>query len=165
MTISFPIKVLSGRTWLLPAVVVAGVVLAACSNQATDAGTPGTAVGNGSGGNSRASQASPQVDETEFYVTYSAAAVDQALADGKRSVLFFHANWCPTCRSAERDILKNMDQIPEDVVIFKTDFDRERQLKQEHGVVAQHSFVVLNEDGSTGRRWSGGGLDSVLQRI
>jgi thiol-disulfide isomerase/thioredoxin len=63
-------------------------------------------------------------------------------------VLFFHASWCPSCKSLDQDILANKAKIPSDTVIFKVDYDLNTPLKTKYGVNAQHTLVSLNSDGT-----------------
>lgn len=97
------------------------------------------------------------------YIEYS----PEALADNvdKKRVLFFHAAWCPTCKAAEQDFLRNADQIPEDVVVLKTDYDRERALKQQYEVTYQHTFVQLDTNGNEVTKWNGGSTALLEQSI
>ena len=93
------------------------------------------------------------------YVRYSAEAFDAA-KDQKR-VYFFHASWCPSCRTADRDIRANLELIPEDTVVFKTDYDKERELKRLYGITHQHTFVYIDANGEIVEKWSGGGAEAI----
>lgn len=90
------------------------------------------------------------------YVTYSKASFDAA--KGKKRVFFFHATWCPTCKTANEEITGRPDGIPEDVVLFKTDYDKETALKRQYGITYQHTFVLVDENGKELKKWNGGGL-------
>ncbi len=102
-------------------------------------------------------------DEAGQYVEYTPQAY-AASADEKR-VLFFHAGWCPTCKAADADIAGRLDEIPEDVVIFKTDYDTETDLKDEYGITYQHTFVQVDEDGNEVTKWNGGEMDEILENV
>lgn len=99
------------------------------------------------------------------YIAYSPQAVQQAAAQGKKPVLFFHADWCPTCRAADKDINKKLDQIPEDIVILKTDYDKETELKEKYGITYQHTFVQVDGQGNEITKWNGGALEAVIDRV
>jgi thiol-disulfide isomerase/thioredoxin len=101
--------------------------------------------------------------KTEGYVTYD-AKVFAADTSSKR-VLFFAASWCPTCRSADKDINANLKDIPKDVVIYKTDYDTETALKTKYGITRQHTFVYVNAKAEAIKKWSGGGLNEILAVI
>lgn len=97
------------------------------------------------------------------YRKYSEEAFQEA-QDLKR-VYFFHASWCPTCRKAEREIEANLDAIPEDVVIFKTNYDWERSLKKKYGVTSQHTYVYVDGDGEVISKWYGGSTDEIVAAV
>lgn len=86
-------------------------------------------------------------------------------AKGKTRILFFHAKWCPTCRDADRTIQENVQQLPENIVIFKTDYDTQKDLIQKHGVTYQHTFVIVDELGNTVDVWNGGDIPEILERV
>lgn len=95
------------------------------------------------------------------YVEYSKEEFDKA--SDKKRIYFFHAAWCPSCRVAENEILSNLEAIPEDIVIFKTDYDSERELKNKYGVIYQHTFVQVDENGEEITKWNGGGIAEIIQ--
>ncbi len=61
-------------------------------------------------------------------------------------VLFFHASWCPQCRSLESSIKSS--QLPENTSIFKVDFDNSSDLKQKYGVTLQTTVVLVDASGN-----------------
>jgi len=97
------------------------------------------------------------------YVSYSPDFLTKY--KGKTKVLFFHANWCPTCKVADRDIKDNINNIPDGAVIIKTDYDSERGLKTKYGVTYQHTFVVIDDNGEEISKWNGGSFEEILKRI
>jgi thioredoxin 1 len=97
------------------------------------------------------------------YLAYSETAFDAA-ADKKR-VLFFHAPWCPTCRPADAAFQSNSANIPEDVVLFKTDYDSSSALKKKYGITYQHTFVQVDKDGREVTKWNGGDLNDLIANI
>jgi thiol-disulfide isomerase/thioredoxin len=97
------------------------------------------------------------------YMDYSSDAFDSA-SDSSR-VLFFHASWCPTCRPADADLTKNSNKIPEDVTVFKADYDTEKALKSKYGVTYQHTFVQVDSNGELVTKWSGGSLQELIENI
>lgn len=105
------------------------------------------------------------VSRQTAYQEYDSENVTQSLQAGKKAVIFFHAAWCPTCKAANSDILENLSQIPEDVVIFKTDYDTSTALKQQYGITTQHTFVYLDADQSAIKKWYGGGVKEILANV
>lgn len=77
------------------------------------------------------------------YVDYSETAI--ADAAGTR-LLFFHAPWCPQCRSVEEDIIAS--GVPDGVTIIKVDYDSNQALRQQYGVTLQTTFVEVDAAGA-----------------
>ncbi|MBT6401458.1 thioredoxin family protein [candidate division WWE3 bacterium] len=82
-----------------------------------------------------------------------------------RTVLFFNATWCSTCKSAMRDIKRNHADLPDDVTILGLDYDTEKELKQKYGVFTQHTFVQIDESGNEITKWVGGGVSTINTNI
>ncbi len=72
---------------------------------------------------------------------------------GSRILLFFHADWCPTCQNFEKQILKTT--LPKDVVILKVDYDTVTELKQKYSILSQSTFVQVDSNGNMYKRWLG----------
>lgn len=83
------------------------------------------------------------------YVAYS----DEAFADSKakRRVLFFHAAWCPQCNMLEKSIQQT--GVPENMAIFKVDFDTAHQLRNKYGVTMQTTFVEVDASGNLTKKF------------
>ena len=96
------------------------------------------------------------------YEVYSPEKI--AWAKDKKVILFFKASWCPTCRSVDKDIKANLENIPSDVAILEVDYDNSQELKQKYGVTYQHTFVQVDENGGKLAKWSGSPtLSSLLK--
>jgi thiol-disulfide isomerase/thioredoxin len=87
------------------------------------------------------------------YSAYSSSAVTAALAAKKNVVLFFHASWCPSCKEANANFLK--ETAPANTAVFKVDYDTSKDLKVKYGVTSQHTFVSLNADETLKKKSSG----------
>ena len=105
---------------------------------------------------------SPNI-ETGRYVPYTADAFDTSA--NKKRVLYFHALWCPECRTIDKEFQARANEIPTDVIIYKTDYDSETELKTRHGVIYQHTFVQVDAAGNAVTKWNGGGFDDALAHI
>lgn len=109
-----------------------------------------------------------QTDEIR-YIEYSDSAFEQA--KDKNRVLFFYASWCPTCRPADADFAENMSQIPENVMVFRVNYndpdtdDSEKRMSERHGITYQHTFVQVDSLGDEVKKWNGGELRELLQNI
>lgn len=82
------------------------------------------------------------------YKDYDAAAV--ATTKGLK-ILFFHAQWCPQCRQLDADI--RAGRIPDNVTIFKIDFDHAQELRQKYGVTLQTTLVSIDDNGSMRKKY------------
>lgn len=70
------------------------------------------------------------------------------------TVLFFHASWCPSCRTAEKNFQKD-DFSKTDLSILKVDFDSSTDLRKKYGVTSQHTFVQVDASGELIAKWGG----------
>lgn len=82
------------------------------------------------------------------YVDYSEDAL--ASAQGQR-ILFFHAPWCPQCRSLESDI--ESQGVPDGITVVKVDYDSNQSLRQKYGVTVQTTVIALDEAGEATARF------------
>jgi len=89
------------------------------------------------------SQVAQQPAAQGQYVDYSYEAFSSS--KGNR-VLYFHAPWCPQCRDLDASIKKG--PIPQDVTIFKTDFDTSQELRKKYGVTQQTTVVLVDANGN-----------------
>ena len=97
------------------------------------------------------------------YTKYSPDKV--ASADGD-VVLFFKADWCPSCRVLDSDIKNNLSNIPSGVTILEVNYDKETALKQKYGITTQHSLVQVDNSGNQIKKWSGSPrLSSVIAEL
>lgn len=79
-------------------------------------------------------------------------------------VLFFHADWCPSCQQAEKNFLAS--GIPDGLTILKVNFDTETKLKLKYGILSQTSFAYIKPDGTLIKRWVGGrDIQDILSKI
>lgn len=103
------------------------------------------------------------------YVTYSTDALDNAA--NTRRVLFFYANWCPTCRPVDENLQTSQATLPEDVTVIRvnyndTDTDQEeKDLAKQYGVTYQHTFVQIDSQGNEVTKWNGGDVTQLLENI
>lgn len=103
------------------------------------------------------------------YLPYSKSVLDNAAS--KRRVLFFYANWCPTCRPADSSFTQNTSQIPVDVVLIRVNYNdtqtdqEEKDLAAKYGVTYQHTFVQIDESGNEVTKWNGGQIEELLTNL
>jgi thioredoxin 1 len=73
---------------------------------------------------------------------YSAAAVKAAMEEGKATLLFFHAPWCPVCKAQEPKVKAHLNGGRKDVVAFKVDYDSNVALRKELKVEKQSTLIL-----------------------
>jgi len=79
------------------------------------------------------------------YTTY----YDGVIGNGQTSVLFFHAAWCPYCRTHDASLSAWYNGDPNPAIsTYKIDFDTAETLKAQFGVVQQDTFVVIDGQGN-----------------
>lgn len=90
-----------------------------------------------------------------------------ALAEDGTLVLFFRADWCPTCRGLENNINANLSAIPANTHILKLDYDTETELKKKYGVIRQHTLIQVDANGNEIKTLTGltNTLDQVLNQL
>ena len=104
----------------------------------------------------------PVVALSWIYKDYDASLVGKT----ENTILFFHANWCPSCRAADTKISQGIDEIPENLTILKTDFDTQIDLRKKYGVVSQHTFVQVDTEGNLIKKWVGGTtVDDLVEKL
>lgn len=88
--------------------------------------------------------------EGGIYLPYTNTAVAQAKGD---IVLFFYANWCPTCIKVNKNIEENLKKIPKNLTILRVNFDDATELLQTYGITEQHTFVQIDNTGKLIKKW------------
>ena len=88
------------------------------------------------------------------YEAYAPEKIAQKSTTG-HVVLYFHANWCPTCRALDADITAHLKDIPANLSILKVDYDASQDLKRKYGVTYQHTMVEVDANGTLIKKWSG----------
>ena len=80
-------------------------------------------------------------------------------------VLFFHASWCSICKGIEDEINADLSRLPSGSTFIKVDYDSETDLRQQHGVTTQYTFVQIDNDGKQIAKWSATNLDKAIAGI
>jgi thioredoxin 1 len=99
------------------------------------------------------------------YFDYSKEAFEQAA--NNRRVLFFYANWCPTCRPIDAEFKTKSSEIPKDVAIIRVNYNdtetdqEEKDLARKYGITYQHTFVLIDLNAVELKKWNGGGIDKL----
>lgn len=110
------------------------------------------------------SEMSDDMESTEAEPAAAAAGAYITLAQYEGSkdmyaqgdvVLFFAADWCPTCQEATKNLEADPAAIPAGLAIVRVDYDDSDELKQKYGVTVQHTFVQVDPEGNEVAKWSG----------
>jgi pentapeptide MXKDX repeat protein len=99
------------------------------------------------------------------YVTLADYSANEAKYADSKKVYFFHASWCPICRSIDEEITGDTSKIPAKVTIIKTDFDSATELRKKFGVSTQYTFVEVDAAGNEVSQWSATTLQKALDGI
>jgi thioredoxin 1 len=96
------------------------------------------------GGTIGASQAGrmDQMDQRNDFKPYTAEAVKAAMGEGKTTLLFFHAPWCPVCKAQEPKVKAHLNGAHKNVVAFKVDYDSNMALRKELKVDKQSTLIL-----------------------
>ena len=103
------------------------------------------------------------------YIEYKSGVLDES--KNKRRVLYFYANWCPTCKPADANFKANQSKIPEDALVIRVNYNdsdtdaEEKELAKKYGITYQHTFVQIDADGSEVAKWNGGQIEELLRNI
>lgn len=103
------------------------------------------------------------------YLEFSEAVLSDS--NSKRRVLFFYANWCPTCKAAEQDIQANIDELPDDVIIIRVNYndadtdENEKELAKNYAITYQHTFVHLDAQNNAVKTWNGGQVKEIIENL
>ena len=78
------------------------------------------------------------------YAVYS----DEVIGNGKESVLFFHASWCPKCKANDGKLTSWYNSQEFGRSIYKIEFDDAGDLREKYGVTSQDTFILIDGDGN-----------------
>lgn len=99
------------------------------------------------------------------YVTLADYTSDPSKYVDSKKVYFFHASWCPICKSIDEEIKADTSKIPTGVTMIKTDFDSATDLRQKYGVTTQYTFVQVDSNGNETAQWSATSLAKAIEGI
>ncbi|MBE7436764.1 MAG: thioredoxin family protein [Anaerolineales bacterium] len=107
---------------------------------------------------------------TATYSVYTKDAYEAARKNGNPIILFFYANWCPTCSAEEPVFRTEISQTARAIKAFRvnykdTDTDEdERSLAKTFDIFLQHTFIYLNSDGTEYTRTIGTQGGNTIRR-
>ena len=96
------------------------------------------------GATTAASQAGrmDQMGQMNDFKPYTAEGVKAAMAEGKTTLLFFHAPWCPVCKAQEPKVKAHLNGAHKNIVAFKVDYDSNMALRKELKVDKQSTLIL-----------------------
>jgi thiol-disulfide isomerase/thioredoxin len=137
------------------AVLVGAVALTGCAAPSTDAAgsssatadtrTPSPTTTADATPDPSAGDATPEAPPAPApgaYVEYTDGAIETTAG---QKVLFFHASWCPQCRSLDEEL--RAQGAPDGLTVFKVDYDSRTDLRQKYGVTLQTTVVFVDDGG------------------
>ncbi|HTZ52208.1 MAG TPA: thioredoxin family protein [Spirochaetia bacterium] len=95
---------------------------------------------------------------------YKDLMASERLAAKGPTVLFFAADWCPSCQADLKDINANGSRLGA-INVVVVDYDRSSDLKKKYGITVQDSFVQIGAMGEKLAAWNGGGVDGILMNV
>jgi thiol:disulfide interchange protein len=106
-------------------------------------------------GRSQVTSSEENQNRSDNYLDFSTSEYEKARGEGKTVMLYFTANWCPTCRAQEPVNLEAFEEFKDDndIVIFKIHIldsettEENEDLADEFGVRLQHTYIILNPQG------------------
>jgi len=111
-----------------------------------------------------ADTAGPAMMSSGGKVEFTNLEAAQAFAAAGPAVLFFHASWCPTCKSAMRQLDARLHELG-NITVVVVDYDSNAKLRRQYGVTYQHTYVQIDSEGGKIALWNGGDVDGILKNV
>jgi thiol-disulfide isomerase/thioredoxin len=118
------------------------------SKTASETATPEQAPAAATPAQPSKQQSTPATATPGKYADYSASSL---ASTGGTRIIFFHASWCPQCRQLDASI--KAGKVPDNVTIFKTDYDSNQALRQKYGVTIQTTVVLVDANGNLVKKY------------
>jgi len=85
----------------------------------------------------------------QWFVEYDPSYIGET----QDTVLFFHAEWCGSCKNTEASLIESW--VPSDLTVLKVDFDAAEnlELRQKYSVTSKHTFVQVDANGELIKKW------------
>lgn len=87
-----------------------------------------------------------------------------AIAESGPAIIYFHADWCPTCQATMTAFRARWSEVQPGITVIIADYDKESELKSRFGVSYQNTYVQVAADGSRIQSWNGGSIEALNTR-
>ena len=157
----------SGAQAMKPAGAMTGPSAMTGPNGGSGAGAmtgPSAMTGPNGPGGAGSNPGAMMMARTGVTLPYTDLASAIALTAKGPVVLFFAADWCPTCQASLRDFETNGARLG-NINLVIVDYDKSVDLKRRYGVTVQHTFVSIDNSGKRTGIWNGGGVDGILAKV
>lgn len=91
-------------------------------------------------------------ERRDGFVPYATSALQNALNTDTQVVLYFSADWCPTCQALTTSLEADQFAFPDDLLVLTIDFDEQTDLVTQYGVARQHTLIYLDSNGGEAKR-------------
>lgn len=114
------------------------------------------------------SAAAPALAQAELppadAVAFESLEQVKALAAERPTIVYFHAEWCPTCKATMVQFRARWPEVQPGIVLVLADFDKHTELKSLYGVTYQNTYVQVTAEGEKLQIWNGGGIEALNTR-
>lgn len=94
-----------------------------------------------------------------FGATYTDYQAGEEIAE--KHIIFFYADWCPTCVKWEGEVKNRMEDLAANAIILKANYDTETELKAQYEITQQSTAVFINADGSVAKTEADPSIESL----
>lgn len=104
-----------------------------------------------------------QTIEAESAETFGAIYTDYQAGEeiAEKHIIFFFADWCPTCVKWEGEVKNRMEDLATNAIILKANYDTETELKTQYEITQQSTAVFINADGSVAKKEADPSVESI----
>jgi thioredoxin 1 len=96
---------------------------------------------------------------------YSAEALGAAEKAGQPVAVFFHADWCPTCRAQDKVLQSLKSEKNLDLTVLVANYDTEKDLKRRLKISSQSTIVVYKGMKETARLVGDTSTDAIRRAL